>query len=125
MKILVIDDDPLMLQYLTLAVERMGFKAVAAHNGEIALDILQNDTINVIVCDVVMPKISGNSLVNILRTIYHINTPVLMISSLKDSLLLTKSLDWGANGFLEKPFNLQQLKERIINLISTTKNNNY
>ena len=113
MNILLIEDDKLTLTSLQYLTESLGHKIQKAHNAEEAISLASDGRFDLIISDIMMPGISGLSLVSILRTIHLCTTPVIMISSLSDQPILEAIQEAGANDFLPKPFSPEELEEKI------------
>lgn len=113
-KILVIDDD---IAIRTLLVSFLGkrYEITAKNNGEEALMWLQDGNLpNLIVCDADMPKMNGLEFIqNVKSSGYFKDIPILMLSSLDTSTERIKYLKAGANDFLVKPFNPEELDVKI------------
>ncbi|MFL5764128.1 MAG: response regulator transcription factor [Bacteroidia bacterium] len=112
MKILIIDDDKTTVYGLTHYLKEKGHSVAAASDGEAAIrEAVQAH--DVILSDVMMPGISGLSLISILRTTHLCTTPIIMMSSLVNQPLLDAAFEAGANGFIAKPVNTAELEENL------------
>ena len=113
MNILIIEDDKLTLTSLQYLTESLGHKVQKATNAEEAINLASDGKFDLIICDIMMPGISGLSFVSILRTIHLCTTPVIMISSLTDQSIMDALLEAGANDFMAKPFSPEELEQKI------------
>lgn len=111
-KILLIDDEIKISQSLKIGLEESGFEVTLAFDGEEGKALAENNTYNVIVSDVVMPKMDGYSLVKFLRS-KSITTPILLLSALDDTEQKVTGLESGADDYLSKPFAFKELLARI------------
>lgn len=109
MKILIVDDDKLILESLSHYLKNEGYETEVAENGFLALDIIQKQKIDLIIADIMMPDISGLSLLNLLKQFYFNSKPVIFISSLDQGDLILRSLGLGAIDFLTKPIDYIKL----------------
>lgn len=109
MKILIVDDDRLMLDALSHYLEAEGYEISIAEDGFQALDLIQKQKIDLVISDIMMPNISGLSLLNLLKQFYFNNIPVILISSLDQGDLILRTLDLGAIDFLTKPIDFKKL----------------
>lgn len=111
-KILLIDDEVKISQSLKIGLEESGFEVTLAFDGEEGKQLAENNTYNVIVSDVVMPKMDGYALVRFLRS-KSITTPILLLSALDDTEQKVTGLESGADDYLSKPFAFKELLARI------------
>lgn len=113
MKILVIDDDKLTTTMLMHYLENLGHQVSLAYGGEEALNMISDSTFDLIVSDIMMPGISGLSLVSVLRSVHLCNTPIIMMSTLNNDPLLEAAFEAGANDFIAKPFTVKDLVYKL------------
>ena len=112
MKILLIDDEIKIIQSLKQGLEENGMEVELAYDGETGKKLAEKNDYNVIVSDVIMPKLNGYELVKALR--YKGNeTPVLLLSALDAIDEKVVGLESGADDYLSKPFAFQELLARI------------
>ena len=99
---------------------RTSYKLITAEDGEIALDLIQNDPPDLIILDVVLPRINGIALLHDLRKIKATeNTPVIMISGeMIDEHFKRQGFELGAADYLEKPFDLEYLLNKVNSLLA-------
>jgi len=115
----LVDDQALVRQGISQLIELSGIASTKwqCENGEQALDKLQQEQVDVLVCDIRMPGIDGISLVKRLRAAGD-QQPVLMLTTFDDHTLFIEALSAGANGFLLKDVSLEKLIEAIKTLAS-------
>jgi CheY-like chemotaxis protein len=113
MKVLIIEDDKLTLSAVQHSIENMGHEVYTAVNGEEAIDHARKMEFDLLLCDIMMPGISGLSLVTVLRQVHLVFTPIIIMSTLSNRPLLDAAYKAGANDFLNKPFTNEELKEKI------------
>ncbi len=113
MKILLVDDDPIMLETLTRILKADGFDIITASNGIKAIEMLEQKQFNLVISDIMMPYMSGLGLLKILKEHYFNRIPVILISSLDKSEIILSALNMGADDFVLKPVNYSELKIRI------------
>jgi len=111
-KILLVEDEIKALKTLTLGMEELGWLVTPAHNGEEARKILEKDTYDIVVTDIMMPKMSGFELIKFIRESQN-SMPILALTALGDTENKVKGLDLGADDYLVKPFEFKELKARI------------
>lgn len=119
-RILVVDDDAEMRNYMSRHFESAGYKIATADNGTEALKIVNNGDVDLVVCDVKMPVMDGLTFLRLMKS--NVNThhiPVIMLSSKNDISDRIEGYDRGADGYLGKPFNIEELETLADNLINT------
>jgi DNA-binding response OmpR family regulator len=121
MNILIIEDDKLTLNLLQYSVEQLGHKTFLSEDGEDAIKLINEKEFDLIICDIMMPGISGLSLVSVLRTIHLSTVPIIMMSSLNNKPLLEAAFEAGANDFIAKPFSMEELSAKLNKYDSTLK----
>ena len=112
MKILLVDDDTQMTQLLGRKLEHDNYVVEVAPDGEYAIDLLQVNPYSLVLLDVVLPKISGIEVCQTLREQGN-QTPILMLTGQDDTTDKIIGLDAGADDYLVKPFELDELTARV------------
>ncbi len=113
MNILVVEDDKFALTLLKHSLETLGHTVEGTLNAEEAISMAADGKFDLIISDIMMPGISGLSLVTILRTVHLCTTPIIIMSALSNKPLLESIYDAGANEFLAKPFSIEDLEGKI------------
>src|ERR1035437_1506240 len=113
MNILIIEDDKVTLKTLQYSVENLGHKVSIVGSSEEAIKLTENIKFDLIISDIMMPGISGLSLVNVLRTINLYSEPIIMMSALHNKSLLDAAFKAGANDFIAKPFTIEDLTDKL------------
>jgi CheY-like chemotaxis protein len=119
-RILIADDDPAILRLVSAIVEKEGYKAVPAHDGREAYNLLQQDSAFLAaIFDVVMPHIEGPELVRFIKNTPNLSRiPVMMMTAEQNPKLSSDSFAAGAVVFLPKPFTTVQLQIMLRMLIA-------
>lgn len=112
MRVLVVEDDPALASSLLRSMEFEGFDASAAGDAERALELLATTDFDVVILDVGLPGVSGLELVRRLRR-EGVDVPVLMLTARQASGDRVAGLDAGADDYLVKPFDLEELLARM------------
>ena len=115
MRILVVEDEPDLLRNIAQALREEGYAVDTAANGEDGLFNAQSNDYDAIVLDVMMPKMDGWEVLTRLRK--SKKTPVLMLTARDQSRDRVRGLDTGADDYVVKPFDLQELFARLRALI--------
>ncbi len=113
MKILVVDDDKIMLAVLSKKLKSKGHDVFVTDNGVESLRIISEEKIDLVISDVMMPCISGFTLITMLKSFYFINIPVLLMSANSQEKVLLTSHGVDESGFFPKPIDYPRLFERI------------
>ena len=122
MKLMIVDDSLIIRNKINRSLLTQFSKIIRANNGKQALDAVLLERPNIITMDLTMPEMGG---VEAIQKILEIvpNTRILVISALADKATAIQALTLGANGFLCKPFNKEDLEtaiQRILNLELTS-----
>jgi DNA-binding response OmpR family regulator len=111
-KILVAEDDPTMRKLLELQLVGKGYEVVSVEDGRQALLYVQQDHFDLVISDIIMPFISGLELLNSLRKANK-NIAVIICSSLHSENAINKAFEIGANGFISKPYNPDEMLTKV------------
>jgi DNA-binding response OmpR family regulator len=117
--VLVVDDDPVILRLLEVNFEMEGFVVLVATDGAEALEMAKARRPHVVVSDVMMPKMNGLQLVSGMKADpATASIPVLLLSAKAQADDVRAGLAAGADDYLTKPFEPNELVERVIKLLS-------
>jgi len=125
-RLLIVDDEPVILEVLNNQLTMQGYEVVQANNGEEALKLIEGDKkFDLIILDIMMPRMSGYEVCEKVREIYLPNElPVVMVTAKTGIADIVQGLATGANDYLTKPFSKDELLSRIkthLNLHSINK----
>ena len=113
-KILLADDEPNILLLTEMLFKEMGMTVITAVNGQEVIDKAKSEKPDIIVTDIVMPEKSGFDVCKELRATSDFdNIPIILLSALGDDLNKITGFDEGADDYITKPFNLEELKARV------------
>jgi DNA-binding response OmpR family regulator len=110
-KILVVDDDPAIRKFIRANLTVRGYEVFLAFDGEEGLRVLETEMPDLILLDIMMPKIDGLEVCRRVREWSKI--PIIMLSARAGEMDKVKCLDCGADDYLTKPFSLKELLSRI------------
>lgn len=110
--LLLVDDDPMIVESLGPLLERSGFHMLVASNGEEALSKAQSHRPDVIVMDVLMPRMNGREVIRRMRK-SNIWIPTILLTRVGEASERAVALEEGADDYLNKPFHSQELLARI------------
>ncbi|MFZ6000179.1 MAG: response regulator [Bacteroidota bacterium] len=120
MKILLIEDEPKTLQYIKKGLEENGYRVDTAEDGKTGKHFALRNAYNLIITDIIMPGLNGKELCVQLRQA-QVETPILMLTALSTTDDVVAGLDSGADDYLSKPFEFQELLARIRSLTKRQK----
>ncbi|MGD1119125.1 MAG: response regulator transcription factor [Dehalococcoidales bacterium] len=109
--ILIVDDDPAILRLLSTNLKARGYEIFTATDGEESLDAVQKDFVDLIILDLMMPKVDGVEVCRRIREWSDI--PIIILSARGDENDKVKCLELGADDYLTKPFGIAELMARI------------
>ncbi|MBF2089049.1 MAG: response regulator transcription factor [Synechococcales cyanobacterium K44_A2020_017] len=113
-RLLLIDDDPNLILLVKDYLEFRGYEVITAENGREALEVLEDDIPDLIICDVMMPEMDGYSLVEHVRKDPRTSwIPVLFLSAKGQSQDRVKGLNTGADVYMVKPFEPEELVAQV------------
>ena len=111
MKILVVDDEKLLVKGMRFNLENEGYEVETAYDGKTAVELAREGRFDLIILDVMMPEMDG------LETCMHIrefsDVPVIMLTARSEDTDKLMGFEYGADDYVTKPFNILELKARI------------
>ncbi|MBR5344714.1 MAG: response regulator transcription factor [Clostridia bacterium] len=110
-RILLVDDEPLILKGLKYTLEQEGYETESAVDGEEALDKFFSGEFDMILLDVMLPKMDGIQVCQRIRE--HSNVPIIMLTAKGEDMDKILGLEYGADDYIPKPFNILEVKARI------------
>jgi len=122
-KILIIDDNKLILRTLKGTLTKVGYIIIEAEDGEAGLLLVRTEHPDLVITDFQMPGIDGLEVLSKIRKLY-ISLPVILLTGFGDVVLTIKSIQLGAFDFLEKPIDPEQLKSTIKLALNSVKVSN-
>ena len=110
-RILLVDDEPLILKGLKYTLEQEGYETESATDGEEALEKFENSAYDLILLDVMLPKMDGISVCQRIRE--QSDVPIIMLTAKGEDMDKILGLEYGADDYMTKPFNILEVKARI------------
>ena len=111
MKILVVDDEKLLVKGMKFNLENEGYEVECAYNGAAAVELAREGKFDLIILDVMMPEVDG--LEACMRIREFSNVPVIMLTAKSEDADKLMGFECGADDYLTKPFNVLELKARV------------
>lgn len=116
-KILVVDDSPTQLNMMRAPFEENGYQVVTASDGEEAIAMVESENPNLVVLDVIMPKLNGFQACRKIKTIRQ-DIPIILLTSKNQKSDEFWGLKQGADVYMTKPFDSNELFAAAIKLLS-------
>ena len=110
-RVLVVDDEKLIVKGIKFSLEQDGMIVDCAYDGEEALEYAKNNDYDMILLDVMLPKIGGFEVCQQIREFS--NVPVIMLTARGEDMDKILGLEYGADDYVTKPFNILEVKARI------------
>ncbi len=118
-KILIVDDSPTIRKFISIALKIRGYEIITASDGMEALELLPNDKIDLVITDLNMPNIDGFNLISRIRSNERYeNTPIIVMSNLSDSEDIERAMHLGANSYIVKPFDQNNIIKEVAKYLS-------
>lgn len=111
MKILVVDDEKVILKGIKFNLEQEGYTVETAMDGEEAVRLAHDESIDLILLDLMLPKIDGFTVCRTIRGFS--NVPIIMLTAKGEDIDKILGLEYGADDYITKPFNIREVTARI------------
>lgn len=111
MKILVVDDEKLLVKGVKFNLEHEGYQVDTAFDGESAVELAKNNSYDLIILDLMMPKMDGLEACMNIRTFSSV--PIIMLTARSEDTDKLIGFEYGADDYVTKPFNILELKARV------------
>ena len=118
MKILVVDDEELLVKGIRFNLQNDGYEVITGSNGNDAVELAKNENPDLIVLDVMMPEMDGLTACSRIREFSDI--PIILLTAKTEDMDKLLGFEQGADDYLTKPFNILELKARIRALLRRT-----
>ena len=117
-RILLVDDEPLLLKGLRFTLEQEGYETLTANDGEEALTLFYENPVDLILLDVMLPKMDGIAVCQKIRETSTV--PIIMLTAKGEDMDKILGLEYGADDYMTKPFNILEVKARIKTILRRT-----
>ena len=111
MKLLIVDDEKLLVKGIKFNFEQDGYTCEVAYDGEEAVKMAKDKSIDLIILDLMLPKVDGLSACQKIREFSTV--PIVMLTAKSEDMDKIMGLEYGADDYLTKPFNILELKARV------------
>lgn len=110
-KVLVVDDEKLILKGIRFSLEQDDMEVDCAYDGEEALEKIKNNDYDIVLLDIMLPKLTGLEVCQQVREFS--NVPIIMLTAKGEDMDKILGLEYGADDYITKPFNILEVKARI------------
>lgn len=110
-RVLVVDDEKLIVKGLKFSLEQDGMVVESAYDGEQALEYVRKNNYDIILLDIMLPKMDGMEVCQQIREFSDV--PIIMLTAKEDDMNKILGLEYGADDYITKPFNILEVKARI------------
>ena len=110
-KVLVVDDEKLIVKGIRFSLEQDGMEVVCAYDGEEAIRLAKEQEFDIMLLDVMLPKFDGYEVCQAVREFSEV--PIIMLTAKGDDMDKILGLEYGADDYITKPFNILEVKARI------------
>ena len=119
-RILVVDDEKIIVKGLKFSLEQEGYEVDCAYDGEEAVALAKQKEYDAMLLDVMLPKYNGYEVCNMVREFSQV--PILMLTAKNDDMDKIMGFEYGADDYITKPFNILEVKARVRAIIRRSKN---
>lgn len=110
-RVLVVDDEKLIVKGLRFSLEQDDMEVTCAYDGEEALELARNNPFDIILLDIMLPKLTGLEVCQQIREFSDV--PIIMLTAKGEDMDKILGLEYGADDYITKPFNILEVKARI------------
>ena len=110
-RVLVVDDEKLIVKGLRFSLEQDGMEVECAYDGEEAVEMIRNGNFDIVLLDLMLPKLSGLEVCQQVRGFSRV--PIIMVTAKGEDMDKIMGLEYGADDYITKPFNILEVKARI------------
>ena len=120
-KIILVEDEINIASFIERGLREFGHEVSVVYDGNAGWELLQNESFDLLILDIIMPGMNGLELCRMYRQRFGYHSPVVMLTALGTTDDIVKGLDAGADDYLVKPFSFQELEARIKALLRPSK----
>ncbi|RDW15873.1 response regulator transcription factor [Oceanobacillus chungangensis] len=118
-KVLIIEDDPNIVELIQLYMDKIGFSSISAYDGEEGLELFYNESPDCIILDIMLPKMNGWEVCKAIR-LEDKQIPIVMLTGKGETYDIINGLDIGADDYIVKPFDPNELIARVKSVLRRT-----
>ena len=113
MKILIVEDNQLILKVIETKLKKEGYDVISCENGKEAMEKITDALPDLVITDIMLPYSSGLEIVNFVKVTLKQNIPVMVLSGMGQEKTIEEAFKLGADDYMTKPFSLSELSMRI------------
>ena len=117
MKVLVCEDDEMVLKMVEFKLQKEGYEVILATDGKAAIEKIKEHSPDIIITDIMMPYLTGLEIIHQVRKELKLKTPIIIVSSIGLEKTVLEAFQLGADDFITKPFSPNELSVRIKKLL--------
>ncbi len=118
MKILVAEDEAMLLKTVELKLKKEGYEVIATSDGKQALEQIEIEKPDLVITDIMMPFASGLEITSFIRNKLQSKIPIIVLSAMEQEKVVMEAFELGADDYITKPFSLNELAIRVKRLIA-------
>jgi DNA-binding response OmpR family regulator len=113
MKILVAEDEPMLLKTIELKLKKEGYEVITTHDGREAIAKIEEQAPDLVISDIMMPYASGLEITALLKQKQEKQIPIIILSAMEQEKVVMEAFELGADDYITKPFSLNELSIRV------------
>ena len=117
MKILVAEDEPMLLKTIELKLKKEGYEVIATADGRQAMAEIENSNPDMVISDIMMPYASGLEIISQVRQKISRKIPIIILTAMEHEKVVMEAFELGADDYITKPFSLNELVIRVKRLM--------
>lgn len=118
MKVLIAEDQPMILKTLAFRMKKAGYEVIAAIDGQQAIEFFESEKPDMVITDLYMPFSTGFEVITHIRKKCNSQVPILVVSGVGLETTIVDVFELGANDFVQKPFRINELVSRTKRLLT-------
>lgn len=118
MKILVAEDEPMLLKTIELKLKKEGYEVITTHDGREAIAKIEEFAPDLVISDIMMPYASGLEITALLKKNREKQIPIIILSAMEQEKVVMEAFELGADDYITKPFSLNELSIRVKRLMA-------
>ena len=118
MKVLVAEDEPMLLKTIELKLKKEGYEVIPCIDGREAIAKIEGSEPDMVITDIMMPFISGLEIVSIIRQKLNKKIPIIILSAMEQEKVVMEAFELGVDDYITKPFSLNEMAIRVKRLMN-------
>lgn len=114
MKILIAEDEPILLKTMELKLKRDGHEVITANNGRDAIQLITENEVDMVITDIMMPYTTGLEILGFVKSNFTKRIPVIVLSAMGQENVVVEAFRLGADDYITKPFSPNELSLRVM-----------